>query len=117
MLPIKRPITALLIALLLSSCSVLKSTPQPPPAPKAQAVEINRAQSGSLPRIGSASVTVRGSPDDAIRALAARANQAGARYYQILLVNETVAPGLWYASAIFYGASEGNNSGALGTPR
>ncbi|WP_456311358.1 biofilm peroxide resistance protein BsmA [Serratia proteamaculans] len=99
-----RLITALLFALLLSGCSVLKSTPQPPPPPGAQAVEINRAQSATLPRLGSASVTVRGSPDDAVRALAAKANAAGARYYQVLLVNETVAPGLWYASAIFYGA-------------
>lgn len=98
-----RLITALLFALLLSGCSVLKSTPQPPPPPGAQAVEINRAQSATLPRRGSASVTVRGSPDDAVRALAAKANAAGARYYQVLLVNETVAPGLWYASAIFYG--------------
>lgn len=105
----RRPITVLLFALLLSGCSVLKSTPQPPPPPGAQAVEINRAQSGSLPRLGSASVTVRGSPDDAVRALAAKANAAGARYYQILLVNETVAPGLWYASAIFYGAGISNS--------
>lgn len=99
----RRPMTALLFTLLLSGCSVLKSTPQPPPPPGAQAVEINRAQSAALPRLGSASVTVRGSPDDAVRALAAKATAAGARYYQVLLVNETVAPGLWYASAIFYG--------------
>lgn len=101
-----RPLTAVLFALLLSGCSVLKSMPQPAPPPGAQATEINRAQSATLPRLGSASVTVRGSPDDAVRALAAKANAAGARYYQILLVNETVAPGLWYASAILYGASE-----------
>ncbi|WP_449758314.1 biofilm peroxide resistance protein BsmA [Erwinia persicina] len=102
-----RPIPALLFVLLLSGCSVLNSTPQPPPPPAAQAVEISRAQSSNLPRLGSASVTVRGSPDDAERALAAKANTAGARYYQILLVNETVAPGMWYASAIFYGVSTG----------
>lgn len=101
-----RPIAALLTVLLLSSCSVLKSTPQPPPPAASQAVEINRAQSMHLPRLGTASVTVRGSPDDAERALAVKANAAGARYYQILLVNETVAPGMWYASAIFYGAAE-----------
>ncbi|MBD8215269.1 biofilm peroxide resistance protein BsmA [Erwinia persicina] len=100
-----RPLIALLTVLLLSSCGVLNSTPQPPPPPASQAVEINRAQSANLPRLGTASVTVRGSPDDAGRALAAKANAAGARYYQIVMISETVAPGLWYASAIFYGAS------------
>jgi hypothetical protein len=69
-------------------------------------VEINRAQSTGLPRLGSVSVSVRGSPDDAQRALAAKANAAGARYYQILLVDETTVPGMWYGTAILYGTAE-----------
>lgn len=97
-----RWIIALPVALLLSACSALKTTPQPAPPPTDRAQEIVRAQSGNLVRLGTASVTVRGSPDDAERALADKANAAGARYYLIQLVSETVAPGMWYASAIFY---------------
>ena len=76
----------LTMALLVSGCSALKTTPQPPPAPTHQA-------------------QVRGSPDDAQRALAAEANQRGAVYYQVIMVDETVTPGYWYATAILYGAS------------
>jgi len=93
------------MALLLSGCSALKTTPQPPPAPAHQAQEITRAQSAGLPRLGSVTTQVRGSPDDAQRALAAEANQRGAVYYQIIMVDETVTPGYWYATAILYGAS------------
>jgi len=92
-------------ALLLSGCSALKTTPPPPPAPAHQAQEITRAQSAGLPRLGSVTTQVRGSPDDAQRALAAEANQRGAVYYQIIMVDETVTPGYWYATAILYGAS------------
>lgn len=95
----------LTMALLLSGCSALKTTPQPPPAPTQQAQEINRAQSAGLPRLGSISTQVRGSPDDAERSLAAEANKRGAVYYQIIMVDETVTPGYWYATAILYGAS------------
>ncbi|CAK6488941.1 Lipoprotein BsmA [Pantoea sp. Nvir] len=95
----------LTMALLVSGCSALKTTPQPPPAPTHQAQEITRAQSAGLPRLGSVSTQVRGSPDDAQRALAAEANQRGAVYYQVIMVDETVTPGYWYATAILYGAS------------
>ncbi|MEZ3501683.1 biofilm peroxide resistance protein BsmA [Pantoea sp. KPR_PJ] len=95
----------LTLALLLSGCSALKTTPQPPPAPAHQAQEINRAQSAGLPRLGSISAQVRGSPDDAQRALAAEANQRGAVYYQVIMLDETVMPGFWYGTAILYGAS------------
>lgn len=100
-----RQIPALLVALLLTGCSALTTTPQPPPAATSQAQEITRAQSGTLPRLGTISATVRGSPDDAERELAAKANAAGATYYLIQMVSETVAPGMWYASAILYGPS------------
>ncbi|BAN97759.1 hypothetical protein E05_29930 [Plautia stali symbiont] len=46
------------------------------------------------------------------RAIAARANQSGAVYYQILMVDETTMPGFWYATAILYGAPSGG-SGTL----
>ncbi|NIF21412.1 biofilm peroxide resistance protein BsmA [Candidatus Pantoea multigeneris] len=88
--------------LLISGCSLINPKPEAPPAPTAQAQEINRAQSYGLTRLGEVSVSVIGSPDDAQRAVAARANQAGATYYQILLVDETIRPGRWYASAILF---------------
>jgi PBP1b-binding outer membrane lipoprotein LpoB len=91
--------------LMLSGCSSLKTTPQQPPPPSSQAQEVSRAQSTDLPKMGNISVSVRGSPDDAERELAAKANQAGAAYYQIVMVDETVMPGLWYATAILYGRS------------
>lgn len=95
----------LFFALLLSGCSVFKDTPEAPPAPTSHAQEISRSQTHGLPRLGSISVSVRGSPDDAEREIDARANQAGAIYYQIVMVDETVMPGLWYATATLYGAS------------
>lgn len=95
----------LAVALLLSGCAALETTTQPPPAPTSHAQEINRAQSMGLPKIGTISTRVRGSPDDAERSLEARANQAGAVYYQIIMIDETVMPGFWYATATLYGAS------------
>ncbi|AUX73891.1 biofilm peroxide resistance protein BsmA [Erwinia pyrifoliae] len=100
---IMRKIAAVLITLLLSSCHSLYNSPQPLPVPTAQAQEIDRAQSHGLPRLGIANVTVEGSPDDAGRALAAKANAAGARYYQILALFEKRGAGIWYGSAILYG--------------
>lgn len=100
----------LALSLLLSGCSALTPTPQAPPPPTTHAQEINRAQSYGLPKIGTISVQVRGSPDDAERAIAARANQLGATYYQILLIDETVMPAFWYASAVLYAASPGTGA-------
>ena len=95
----------LTMALLLSGCSAMRTTPQPPPAPTHQAQEITRAQSAGLPRLGSITTQVRGSPDDAQRSLAAEANKRGAVYYQVIMLDETVTPGYWYGTAILYGAS------------
>ncbi len=95
----------LTMALLLSGCSALQTTSQPPSAPTSQAQEINRAQSAGLPMLGSIITQVRGSPDDAQRALAAEANQRGAVYYQVIMLDETVTLGFWYATSILYGAS------------
>jgi len=94
----------LVISLLLTGCAAFKTTPQAPPPPTSHAQEITRAQSDGLRKLGNITVTTRGSPDDAERALAARANQLGAVYYQILMLDETTLPGFWYGTAILYGA-------------
>ncbi len=95
----------LLFILLTAGCSQLETRPEPPPPPTSRAQEVTRAQSESLSqsRLGTVSVSEHGSPDDAERAIAAKANAAGAAYYYIQLVSETVMPGLWYSSAILYG--------------
>ncbi|EXU74285.1 biofilm peroxide resistance protein BsmA [Erwinia mallotivora] len=92
----------LLAMLLMSGCSLFTVTPQSPPAATAKAQEINRAQSLNLRRTGTISVSVRGSPDDALRAIADKATAAGASWYQVQLVSETIMPGYWYATAILY---------------
>ena len=107
-----RLIPSLIITLLLSGCSLLHTTPQPPPPAQSYAQEITRAQSLNLPRLGTETVIVRGSPDDAERALAARANARGASYYLIQMVDDTQLPGMWYASAIFYGANSATSQQA-----
>lgn len=100
-----RRLLPLLFTLLLASCSQFKTTPEPPPPAGPKAQEITRAQSTTLNRLGTISVSVRGSPDDAERAIADKANAAGATWYVIQLVSETVMPGYWYSTAILYGPS------------
>jgi len=94
----------LALSVLLSGCAALNGAPQSPPPPARHAQEISRAQSDGLPKLGTVTVTTRGSPDDAQRALAARANQQGAVYYQILMLDDTTLPGVWYGTALLYGA-------------
>lgn len=94
----------LALTLLLSGCAAFTTTPQAPPPPMQHAQEISRAQSIGLPKLGTITTTTRGSPDDAQRAIAAKANRAGAVYYQILMLDETTLPSFWYATAILYGA-------------
>lgn len=96
---------SLLVVLLLSGCSLFATRPEPPPPVQAQAQEITRAQSMTLTRLGTVSVSVRGSPDDAERAIAAKANAAGAKFYVVQMVSETVMPGRWYSTAILSGPS------------
>ncbi|WP_158785194.1 biofilm peroxide resistance protein BsmA [Pantoea sp. BAV 3049] len=100
-----RRLLPLLFTLLLASCSQFKTPPEPPPPAGPKAQEITRAQSTALNRLGTISVTVRGSPDDAERAIADKANAAGATWYVIQMVSETVMPGNWYSTAILYGPS------------
>ncbi|MGB9095887.1 biofilm peroxide resistance protein BsmA [Erwinia sp.] len=94
-----------LFVLLTVGCSQLQTKPAPPPPPTSQAQEVTRAQSLTLRKLGTISVNEHGSPDDAERAIAAKANSAGATYYYIQLVSETVMPGFWYSTAILYGPS------------
>jgi hypothetical protein len=98
----------LLLTLMLSACSTLRQTPEAPPPPTHQAQEISRAQTANLPRLGSITSNTRGSPDDAQREIAKKANQSGAAYYHIVALSETVMPGMWYASAVLYGPAAGS---------
>lgn len=100
---------SLILALLMAGCSQFSTTPKPPPPVQAQAQEITRVQSMTLTRLGTVSVSVRGSPDDAQRAIAAKANEAGAKFYVIQMVSETVMPGRWYSTATLYGPSAAAN--------
>lgn len=94
---------ALLLSLLLTGCSLLNPSPQPRPALKPYAQEITPGMALDLCRLRSIQVTVNGSPDDAQRAIAAQANQAGVRWYRIIMISETAIPGRWYSEALFYG--------------
>ncbi|MFD1804622.1 biofilm peroxide resistance protein BsmA [Mixta tenebrionis] len=107
-----RSLPLLLLTLTLSACSALRQTPQPPPPPTQQAQEISRAQSANLLRLGSITSTSRGSPDDAQRDIAQKANAAGATWYQIVALSETIMPGMWYASAILYGPAASTAGGS-----
>lgn len=98
-----RYLPLLLLTLTLSACSTLRQSPEAPPPPTQQAQEINRAQTANLTRLGSITSTSRGSPDDAQREIAKKANASGAAYYHIVALSETVMPGMWYASAVLYG--------------
>lgn len=94
--------TLLMLALLLSGCAVLQGTPEPPPPLTHPPQEIRRNQTQSLHKIGSVSALVRGAPSDAEAVIRAKAAAAGADYYVIVLVDETVIPAQWYAQAVLY---------------
>ncbi|WP_051150917.1 biofilm peroxide resistance protein BsmA [Tatumella saanichensis] len=93
----------LLLPLLLSGCTLLTPTPEPRPPLKPYAQELSLGMTLDLCKLRSVQVMVHGSPDDAQRAIAAQANQAGVRWYRIIMITETVIPGRWYSEAIFYG--------------
>ena len=85
---------SLLLVLMLSACSALQGTPQPAPPV--------RDQTQGLQRIGSVSTMVRGSPDDALAEIKAKAVAAKADYYVVVMVDETIVTGQWYSQAILY---------------
>lgn len=90
---------SLLLVLMLSACSALQGTPQPVTD---HPQEIRRDQTQGLQRIGSVSTMVRGSPDDALAEIKAKAVAAKADYYVVVMVDETIVTGQWYSQAILY---------------
>ncbi|WP_139480800.1 biofilm peroxide resistance protein BsmA, partial [Escherichia coli] len=99
---------SLLLVLMLSACSALQGTPQPAPPVTDHPQEIRRDQTQGLQRIGSVSTMVRGSPDDALAEIRAKAVAAKADYYVVVMVDETIVTGQWYSQAIL-----GNDSNLL----
>lgn len=99
---IKRAIIILLLTLGLSACSAFHVTPVPPPAVQPYAQEITRAQSLHLQKIGAISAQVFGSPMDVEAEIQRRANASGAPYYLIIMMSDSVYPGIWYANALLY---------------
>lgn len=97
-----RAFGAIVLALLLSSCSLLEGKPQPAPPVSDQPQEISRNQTQSLQEMGAISVTVLGSPMDVEAAIKAKATEAKADYYVILMIDDTVIPGRWYSRALLY---------------
>ncbi|MBE0004665.1 biofilm peroxide resistance protein BsmA [Citrobacter freundii] len=99
---VMRRFASLLLVMFLSACSVLQGTPQPAPPVADHPQEIRRDQSNGLQRLGTVSALVRGSPDDALAKIRAKAVAAKADYYVVLLVDETIVTGQWYSQAILY---------------
>lgn len=97
-----RIFSAVVLALLLSSCSVLEGKPQPVPPVSNYPQEISRNQTQSLQEMGAVSVTVLGSPMDVEAAIKTKAAEAKANYYLILMMDDTVIPGRWYSRALLY---------------
>lgn len=91
---------SLLLVLMLNACSALQGTPQPAPPVTDHPQEIRRNQTQGLQRIGSVSTMVRGSPDDALAEIKAKAVAAKADYYVVVMVDETIVTGQWYSQAI-----------------
>jgi hypothetical protein len=48
------------------------------------------------------SAQVYGSPMNAQEVIQKQADEAGATYYYVIMVDETGVPGQWYAQAILY---------------
>lgn len=94
--------SAILLTLVLSSCSVLEGKPQPAPPVSSYPQEISRNQTQNLQEIGAVSVTVLGSPMDVEDAIKVKATGAKADYYVILMMDDTVIPGRWYSRALLY---------------
>lgn len=93
---------AVLLAVLLSGCTVLEGKPQPAPPASEHPQEIRRNQTHALKEIGAVSVVVLGSPMDVEKGLKAKAAAAKADYYVIQLMDETKVPGRWYGRALLY---------------
>lgn len=92
----------MLLALLLSGCSVLEGTPQTPPALTDYPQEISRNQTTGLQRMGTVSVMMRGAPMDVEAAIKAKATAQKADYYVIIMIDDMITPGFWHSQAILY---------------
>jgi PBP1b-binding outer membrane lipoprotein LpoB len=97
-----RMFSAVLLTLVLSSCSALEGSPQPAPPVSDHPQEISRNQTQNLQRMSAVSVTVMGSPMDVEEAIKTKASEAHADYYVILMMDDTILPGHWYAQALLY---------------
>lgn len=97
-----RRLVPLMLVMLLTGCSVLEGKPQPAPLVADHPQEIRRNQTQGLQRMGTVTSMVRGSPDDAIDEVKAKAAAAKADYYVIVMVDETIVTGQWYSQAILY---------------
>ena len=92
----------------LSGCALLTPAPAPRPPLQPYAQELSKNMTYDLCKTAEVHVVVRGSPDDAQRAIAEKANRTGVRWYRIIMISETVIPGQWYGEAIFYGTYAGS---------
>ncbi|MCB5307185.1 biofilm peroxide resistance protein BsmA [Yersinia massiliensis] len=99
---IKHAMLLLLMTFGLSACSAFHVTPVSPPAIQPYAQEITRAQSLNLQKIGTVSAQVFGSPMDVEAEIKRRANASGAPYYLIIMMSDSIYPGIWYANALLY---------------
>lgn len=99
---VMRSLAIVMLILLLGGCHALQGTPQPAPSVTERPQEISRNQIAGLQRLGSITVLVRGAPSDAEAQIQAKAAEANADYYVIIMVEETVTAGQWYSQAILY---------------
>ncbi|HFK3153065.1 biofilm peroxide resistance protein BsmA [Citrobacter sedlakii] len=99
---VMRRLVPLMLVMLLTGCCVLEGKPQPAPPVADHPQEIRRNQTQGLQRMGTVTSMVRGSPDDAIDEVKAKAAAAKADYYVIVMVDETIVTGQWYSQAILY---------------
>ncbi|KNC90934.1 biofilm peroxide resistance protein BsmA [Trabulsiella odontotermitis] len=97
-----RRFAPLMLAVLLSGCTLLEGTPEPPPPLSDHPQEIRRNQTEGLQRMGTVSALVHGSPMDVEAAIKAKVVAAKADYYVIVMIDDTQFPGQWYSQAILY---------------
>ena len=98
----KRRFIPLLLALLLSGCTILEGTLEAPPPVTDHPQEIRRNQTAGLQRIGTVSSLVYGSPMDVEASIKEKVTARKADYYVIVMIDDTVVPGQWYSQAILY---------------
>lgn len=92
-----------LLTTVVSACNTLDSKPVPPPEPIAgKAQEIRRNQTSGLQRMWNETAIVYGSPMNAQEVIEKRAEKAGARYYNVIAINEFSLPGQWRVTATLY---------------